>query len=402
MWCSSSSPDDEEAGSPHHPSELASLSTPLLSPAPPKTFNRWTSAFITVTFLHLLLFGLYGGIHLHGLMTREFIPNPENPRGQIIEGGGPRGGLVAPPGCEENGELPLNVELFYTAFSYFNFILMGSWIAAFWANAQAFQVSEIGPSTQASINRHKQAVRKIHPFIMTWLYVLLGVDSFGLAFNAYYFPCLSGATWKSYLVIVDFLLIFVDFLSLVIYPILFSGIMSERPLLRNLNTNGSFRSPGSEFRGLITSKVGMYLLLFVAHALFYLAYWIIDVGLLLGGLGEESEFYKSYVFFFTGLNAVNFWILASWIATFVVGHFRGASIKEALFENFGFFLLLLIYLLFTDSIAVALDAYQFSAADSHARYEFLVDFVLTAIDFLTIVFYPRILESFFPIVHHGD
>jgi len=129
----------------------------------------------------------------------------------------------------------------------------------------------------------------------------------------------------------------------------------------------------------------------------------VDLKILYEGFGTgDTDFYKSYVYFFTGLNCLNFWIIASWITTFVVGHFRGASIREALFENFAFFLLLLHYLLFTDAIAVALDAYQFNKIDSHRKFEFLVDFVLTTIDFLTIVFYPKILESFFPIVGHSD
>ena len=375
MWCFPSLTRDDL-------SEMNSVNTPLLASSSQKSFSRWTIAFILVTVAHLLLFGVYSGIDLYSLMTRVDSP------GENYTSEDPR--------CDGITEIPINLALFYTAFSFFNFVLMASWVIAFWVNYKTFQITELGPSTQAQINRLRQTMKKINPYIMIWLYAILAVDSFGLAVDAYYFRCLQTIPWKLPQLYTDFVLVFVDYLSLVIYPILFSGYMTERPLR-------SLAEVVPEFRGLITNKVGLYLLLFVAHAAFYLAYWIVDLKILYEGFGTgDTDFYKSYVYFFTGLNCLNFWIIASWITTFVVGHFRGASIREALFENFAFFLLLLHYLLFTDAIAVALDAYQFNKIDSHRKFEFLVDFVLTTIDFLTIVFYPKILESFFPIVGHSD
>lgn len=379
--------------------EMGSVNTPLLSPTGRRAFSRWLVAFILITVLHLVFFAAYSFLDIYALMTRDDDAPPWND-------------TASDPHCRGMTELPINIAIFFTAWNFFNFVLMGSWIIAFWVNYRAFQVTEVGPATQATLNRHRQVLRKVHPYLMLWLYVLLAVDSFGLATNAYYYRCLYQVEPFINVVFADVGLVFVDYLSLVIYPILFSGFMTEKPLrmVQTLSSPPSSSSgysslgpPSPESRGLITTKVGLYLLLFVVHALFYLAYWIIDLRVLFAGFAAgEGEFYKTYVFFFTGLNCLNFWILASWISTFAVGHFRGASIREALFENFAFFLLLLHYLLFTDAIGVALDAYQFNRVDTTNKFEFVVDFVLTAIDFFSIVFYPTILESFFPLVGHND
>ena len=378
--------------------ELASVNAPLLAASTRRSFSRWMIAFILVTVVHLLYFAAYSFIDIYSLMTRDDDAPPWND-------------TSSDPHCHGITEIPISLAILYTAFHFFNFVLMGSWIIAFSVNYKAFQVTELGPSTQATLNRHRQVLKRVHPYLMLWLYILLAVDSFGLAINAYYYRCLYAVSPLVNQVFSDVGLVFVDYLSLVIYPILFSGFMTEKPLraVQSLSstTYSAISGPTSfsvqpEGQNLITAKVGLYLMLFVIHAIFYLAYWIIDLQVLFNGFSaEEGEFYKSFIFFFTALNCLNFWVLAAWISTFVVGHFRGASIREALFENFAFFLLL-HYLLFTDAIGVALDAYQYNRINSANKFEFVVDFFFAAIDLLCIVFYPTVLESFFPIVGHND
>jgi len=158
------------------------------------------------------------------------------------------------------------------------------------------------------------------------------------------------------------------------------------------NYHARLNSIGENLKG----RIGAYVLLFLVRSLLYFAFWIVDVVLLCSGdILVEERSTQIGMFIFTSMNCINFWIVTSWLSTLFLTYLRGANVMQALLNNFGFFFFLLHYLLFSDSLGLALDAAMYEIHSGGRTVHIWWNLLLALLGYLSIIFYPKIYR-FFP------